>query len=238
MTRVNPPDYWVRPFQPLKNEPGMQRFVWDLMYPNPPSDRYDLPISAIYRDTPFVPQGPYVMPGRYTVRLTVNGQTYTQPLVVRMDPRVTTPAAGLLQQYDLSMRAYNGIIESTAMLAEIRKASDRLAAAHAKAGSNAALAREIESIQASIRSLTGAAARAGGPASGSIAEIPLSRLNGSFSSMLDLLQDADVTPTTQAVRDLSMLNADLARITAAWSAIKSTTLPALESKLTAAGISF
>ena len=238
MTRVNPPDYWVRPFQPLKNEPGMQRFVWDLMYPNPPSDRYDLPISAIYRDTPFVPQGPYVMPGRYTVRLTVNGQTYTQPLVVRMDPRVTTPAAGLQQQYDLSMRAYNGIIESTAMLAEIRKASDRLAAAHAKAGSNAALAREIESIQASIRSLTGAAARAGGPASGSIAEIPLSRLNGSFSSMLDLLQDADVTPTTQAVRDLSMLNADLARITAAWSAIKSTTLPALESKLTAAGISF
>ena len=238
MTRVNPPDYWVRTFQPLKNEPGMQRFVWDLMYPNPPSDRYDLPISAIYRDTPFVPQGPYVMPGRYTVRLTVNGQTYTQPLVVRMDPRVTTPAAGLQQQYDLSMRAYNGIIESTAMLAEIRKASDRLAAAHAKAGSNAALAREIESIQASIRSLTGAAARAGGPASGSIAEIPLSRLNGSFSSMLDLLQDADVTPTTQAVRDLSMLNADLARITAAWSAIKSTTLPALESKLTAAGISF
>ena len=238
MTRVNPPDYWVRPFQPLKNEPGMQRFVWDLMYPNPPSDRYDLPISAIYRDTPFVPQGPYVMPGRYTVRLTVNGQTYTQPLVVRMDPRVTTPAAGLQQQYDLSMRSYNGIIESTAMLAEIRKASDRLAAAHAKAGSNAALAREIESIQASIRSLTGAAARAGGPASGSIAEIPLSRLNGSFSSMLDLLQDADVTPTTQAVRDLSMLNADLARITAAWSAIKSTTLPALESKLTAAGISF
>ena len=28
-----------------------------------------------------------LMPG-YTVRLTVNGKTYTQPLVVRMDPRV------------------------------------------------------------------------------------------------------------------------------------------------------
>ena len=36
--KINPPEYWIRPFQPLKNEAGMQRFVWDLKYPNPPSD--------------------------------------------------------------------------------------------------------------------------------------------------------------------------------------------------------
>ena len=238
MTRVNPPDYWVRPFRPLKNEPGMQRFVWDLMYPNPPSDRYDLPISAVYHDTPFVPQGPYVMPGRYTVRLTVNGRTFTQPLTVRIDPRVTTPAAGLQQQYDLSMQAYNGIIESSAMMDEIGKVSDALAAAHSRAGSNAALAKEIEVVQASIRALTGTGRGGrGGQATGATGEMPLSRLPGSFTSMLGLLQDADVAPTTQAVRDLSALNADLARITAAWAAIKSTSVPALESKLKAAGVS-
>src|SRR5204863_369127 len=50
-SKINPPDYWARPFQPLRNEAGMQRFVWDLTYPNPPSDRYDLPISAIVHDT-------------------------------------------------------------------------------------------------------------------------------------------------------------------------------------------
>ncbi len=66
-SRINPPSYWIRPFQPLKNEAGMQRFTWDLLYPNPPSDGYDLPISAIYKDTPWVPQGPAVMPGQYTV---------------------------------------------------------------------------------------------------------------------------------------------------------------------------
>ena len=60
------PKYWVRPPQVLKNEAGMQRFVWDLLYPNPPSDRYDLPISAIYKNTPLVPQGPAVLPGKYT----------------------------------------------------------------------------------------------------------------------------------------------------------------------------
>nr|MBP9111001.1 hypothetical protein [Pyrinomonadaceae bacterium] len=55
--RINPPPYWIRPFQPLKNEAGMQRFTWDLLYPEPPADNYDLPISAIYKDTPWTPQG-------------------------------------------------------------------------------------------------------------------------------------------------------------------------------------
>jgi hypothetical protein len=156
-----------------------------------------------------------------------------------MDPRVTTPAAGLQQQYDLSMQAYNGVIESTLMMDEIRKVSDELAAAHSKAGSNAALMKEIESVQASIRSLTGTGRGGGrgGQAGGAIIEMPLSGLPGAFMSMLDLLQDADVAPTTQAVRDISALNADLARITSSWSEIRSSSLPALESKLSAAGIS-
>src|SRR5205814_3961044 len=66
------PTYWIRPPQILKNEAGMQRFTWDRMYPNPPSEGYDLPISANYKNTPYVPQGPAVLPGKYTVRLTAN----------------------------------------------------------------------------------------------------------------------------------------------------------------------
>ena len=40
--------------------------------------------------------------GTYTVRLTVEGVSLTQPLRVEMDPRVKTPAEGLRQQFDLS----------------------------------------------------------------------------------------------------------------------------------------
>ncbi len=46
----------------------MHRFVWDLHLTPPVADAYDLPISAIYRDTPRVPQGPLVAPDTYTVR--------------------------------------------------------------------------------------------------------------------------------------------------------------------------
>ena len=148
------PTYWIRPFQPLRNEPGMQRFVWDLTYPNPPSDSYDLPISAVYKDTPFVPQGPLVMPGKYTVRLTVNGKTYTQPLVVRMDPRVTTPTAGLQQQYALSMQAYNGIQTASDMSDEVRKLTAQLNSIR----NNQALSGDVQALLQKMAQLNGTGA--------------------------------------------------------------------------------
>src|SRR6185369_5900963 len=94
---MNIPTYWIRPPQRLSTDAGVQRFVWDLRYAPPPAERRVYPISAIYRDTPSEPLGPEVLPGQYTVRLTVGGKAYTQPLTVKLDPRVTTPADGLAQ---------------------------------------------------------------------------------------------------------------------------------------------
>ena len=79
---------WLRPFQPLSTAAGMHRFVWDLhAAPRPGGGgRGGPPISAIYRDTPLA-QGAWMPPGTYTVKLTVDGRTYTAPLVVKPDPR-------------------------------------------------------------------------------------------------------------------------------------------------------
>ncbi|MEP6946374.1 MAG: glycoside hydrolase [Acidobacteriota bacterium] len=192
LTKVNPPEYWIRPFQPLKNEAGMQRFVWDLMYPNPPSDNYDLPISAVYMDTPWVPQGPAVLPGVYTLDLTVDGKTYSQKLNVRMDPRVTTPAAGLTQQFELSLQAYNGISRARMLADSVRKQIADLEKSQ-PASPNLAKLKAL---------LDGSTPRG---AAAAVADMPLGRLAGAFTQMLDLLQDADVAPSTQAVaaaRDL------------------------------------
>ncbi|HEV8264955.1 MAG TPA: hypothetical protein VGQ06_08375 [Gemmatimonadales bacterium] len=101
---LNIPDYWIRPPQRLSTEPGMHRFVWDLHYPPPPSAGGSYPISAIYRDTWREPRGPVALPGRYTLRLTAGGRVLSQPLTVRMDPRVRTPAAGLAQQFAYASR--------------------------------------------------------------------------------------------------------------------------------------
>ena len=79
----------------------MHRFVWDLHYPPPDSLEHEYPISAIYHDTPRTPLGPPVLPGKYSVKLTVNGISYTQPLTIKMDPRVKVTVADLALQFRL-----------------------------------------------------------------------------------------------------------------------------------------
>jgi photosystem II stability/assembly factor-like uncharacterized protein len=104
IAHLDKPAYWERPFTRSSISAGMHRFVWDLRGPAPHSSSEDLPISAVPHDTPRVPQGALVVPGRYTVRLTVDGATLERPLEVAMDPRVTISQSALAQQYSLSER--------------------------------------------------------------------------------------------------------------------------------------
>jgi hypothetical protein len=105
----NVPSYWIRPPVAPATTAGMHRFVWDLHYPPPATDAFSFPIAAVPGDTPRHPVGPWVLPGRYTVTLTAAGARATQPLVVRMDPRVKTPREALVDQFELSMRLYEAI---------------------------------------------------------------------------------------------------------------------------------
>ncbi len=80
----------------------MHRFVWDLRGPMPESVAVDLPISANDDDTPRVPQGALAVPGRYTVKLTVDGVTRSQPLELVMDPRIHIAQSVLENQYAMA----------------------------------------------------------------------------------------------------------------------------------------
>jgi photosystem II stability/assembly factor-like uncharacterized protein len=120
------PTYWIRPTAILSAEPGPHRFVWDLHYPPPPGTTRTYPISAIVHDTPSEPMGPWVLPGNYTVRLTVNGEAFSQPLIVKMDPRVTTSPEGLDQQFTLSMQCYQGMRDAHQASESARKLRDEI----------------------------------------------------------------------------------------------------------------
>src|SRR5262249_51477360 len=100
----NIPDYWIRPPQALSAEAGLHRFVWDLHHAAPVAASFSYPIAATFRNTPREPRGPWALPGRYTVRLQVDGQELTQPLEIVMDPRVATSAADLAAQHGLAVR--------------------------------------------------------------------------------------------------------------------------------------
>ena len=107
---VNIPHYWIRPQQLLSAEAGSHRFLWDMHYMPlnvPPS----YPISAIYLNTAPDQTSPWVMPGIYTARLTVNGKSPTQIFEVKMDPRVKTSKKNMQLQHDLSLLCYNNILK-------------------------------------------------------------------------------------------------------------------------------
>jgi hypothetical protein len=76
---------WLRPQEALATGPGMHRFVWDFR-PQPQGGgrggRGGGGGGGGGRGGP-----PPVPPASYSVKLTVNGQSYTQPLVVKPDPR-------------------------------------------------------------------------------------------------------------------------------------------------------
>ncbi len=76
--------YWVEKHPVPEATAGTHRFIWDFH-----QSSYD---------------GPLVPPGKYTVQMSVNGQTYTRSAEVLRDPRLKATNADLTAQYDLSLR--------------------------------------------------------------------------------------------------------------------------------------
>ncbi|MGD8383777.1 MAG: hypothetical protein PVF89_00075 [Lysobacterales bacterium] len=87
--RVYFADTWLGQPQVLSASPGHHRFVWNLRYAPPPTLESSYSIAAVpEQETPILPQGAFVLPGNYTVRISAGDITSSQPLEVVMDPRV------------------------------------------------------------------------------------------------------------------------------------------------------
>jgi hypothetical protein len=70
---------------------------------------------------------PAAPPGRYTLRLTVDGQTLTAPLVVERNPRITDVTdADLHAQYAFSRQVRNKVNEANAAVVDIRRVKSQL----------------------------------------------------------------------------------------------------------------
>ena len=73
---------WAKAPSPLLATKGSHRFIWDLRTAGTGSG---LGMTAIWLSTP-TSRGEFVEPGKYTVRLTVDGKTYERALEVKADP--------------------------------------------------------------------------------------------------------------------------------------------------------
>jgi photosystem II stability/assembly factor-like uncharacterized protein len=231
------PMYWVRPTQILSAEVGMHRFVWDMHYAPPESLGHEYPISAIYHDTPKYPLGAWALPGNYTVKLTVDGKAYTQPLVVKMDPRISTSLADLRKQFEMESGSVDGMNQSYEALAQVRSVRAQLKKRAAKAGKGA-LAEKIAVLDKLAAELEGSAQSSfyGLPPSGKPPE-NFSTLNQHFSGMLGVAGSADAAPTTQATAVFGELRSALDSLQPRWKKVKEEDIPALNRELKKARLS-
>ncbi|HEY2025555.1 MAG TPA: glycosyl hydrolase [Gemmatimonadaceae bacterium] len=170
----NIPDYWIRPQQRLSGTNGMHRFVWDLHYPTPAAPHFEYPISATYMNTPAEPRGPWASPGTYTVRLSANGRTVSQPLVVRMDPRVRVAPAALARQFVLAT--------------QLAQALDRVASAR----------RTVATRDTTTTPATpGTTATPGAGRTPPADRASLGRLAGELADLYAIVEGSDAPPTPQ-----------------------------------------
>ena len=230
------PMYWVRPARILSASAGMHRFVWDVHYAPPDSLSHEFPIAAIAHDTPKYPLGAWALPGHYTVKLTVNGKGYQQPLVVRMDPRITSSQEDLHKQFEMQTGSVKGMNESFEALSQVKSVRAQLKERAEKAGKGA-LADKIGALDKLVADMEGAAQPGffGLPPSGKLPE-NFSTLNQHFGNILAVADSADVAPTTQATAVYKELEEALDALVSQWGKVRHEEIAALNGELKKVGL--
>jgi hypothetical protein len=178
---VNIPLYWIRPQQILSADAGHHRFCWDMKYQPlnlPPS----YPIGANYMNTAPEATAPWVMPGTYLVRLTVDGKTMEKEISVKMDPRVKTSMADLQMQHDLSLNCYEKRKASQNLLNEIRTYRAKLRSQMVNAAITSS--EELNKKDKLVKDL----------------EESVSALNAGFARLFSVLQESDWPPTETMIK--------------------------------------
>jgi hypothetical protein len=230
------PLYWPAPPQVLKASAGMHRFTWDMHY-NP------LPGgggggrgggggaggAVPHRTYPAV-NSPWVAPGAYTVRLTADGQTVTQPIVIRLDPRVkVTPEVQQIFTLTTQMETY----ARNAMAAhkEARAMIDKL-----KAGSgNDAMLKKLEEIAPAEapgggggRGGRGGGGFAGGAEAPAVAPT-MTNIGTQLVAAAMAMQGSEMPPTAAELAACRKQEAAYTALMAKWAALK-TPKPAAAAK--------
>ncbi len=225
------PLYWLKMPETLPASAGMHRWVWDLRATTPTATHYEYPISAVPHRTQRTPQGPLVLPGTYTVRLTAGGKVLTAPLAVKMDPRVKASPADLLVLHT----AESKLAALTSSSAEAALEAHSLREQIAKLEKDAPDALKA-SLDASDRQLQ--ALLDGKPKSPTSEEVPgLDDVSGEDAGLYGQVGQVDAAPTVAQQKAAAHASEETEETLRGWNKWKEGALPKLNSQLTAAHLS-
>jgi len=212
----------------MPDKAGMNRFVWDLRYP----DATHVPGAVLWFGSM---RGPKVLPGSYTLKLTAGGQTYTQTLTVLNDPRSKLSADDLAARQALLMQIYAKLDETDKAingLRGLRTQINDLTQRYAKSSQAKMLGDEAKPLLDTLTSIEDALIQSKAHASEDVLNYPV-RLNNKLAALITSVEYSNSRPTAQAhavYKDLAeQTDAQLAR----WQSVQASGLPAFNEKIRA-----
>ena len=210
---LNIPLYWIRPQQLLSSTKGSHRFLWDMHY-QPIDEPVSYPMTAIFANTAPEKNAPWVLPGNYTAKLTVNGKSTTQTFSIKMDPRVKVSMTDLQKQHTLSMDCYEGRLMARTSMADIAATRKMLKEKIEKAIGNVA---DLQALEQEVATLDGArrSRRAVAESSASFGSI-----EASFAGLFGNVHHTEMTPTTQTIAAIKQTKDQLILLVNKWTALK------------------
>jgi hypothetical protein len=164
----------------------------------------------------------------------VNGKRYTQPLTVRMDPRVKTPVTELREQFAAATRLtgllrqdHDALTEITSLRRQLRAARDR---------GDSSVAGAIAVLDAKLAALEGGGGGGRGGGRGSAGGASFGALNGELGVLYGIVEGADVAPTSQALGAIGDREKALASLLSTWKELREKDVPAVSGQLERAGL--
>ena len=171
----------------------MNRFVWDMRYP----DSTNFPGMIYWAASS---RGPIIVPGDYQVKLTVNGQSSTQPVKVKKDPRMSSTIDDLNRQLSLSLQLRDKVSQTNDAVIKIRETRKQIDDFVARVQDQKEAAKVVEAGKALSKHLFEIENELYQTKNQS-GQDPLNypiKLNNKIAAVLGVVQMSDTAPTKQA----------------------------------------
>ena len=233
------PNFWLAPPEAIPAEAGLNRANWDLRYDAPPAFNHSFEINANPGLTPATPEGAVAAPGIYTIKLTVNGKSYTQTAVVVNDPRSPATVPEVKAQVAMQKKMQDALQLAWDAYQQVADMRTAIAAVVAKDSSSEA-AKAALAFKAKIDSVGGNGGGGGrggfgGRGGGAAAPPTFFGVHGRIIGQFNAQDNADQAPTEASLAGWSVTCKDLSKVVTRWQGVVTKDLPAVNAALTKGG---
>lgn len=201
----------------LPADAGFNRFVWDLRY----EGATKVPHSALWGgDT----DGPEALPGKYEVRLTVLGKTYTAPLEIKPDPRLNVSQEDLARQFDLLIKIRDKVTQTDDAIIQMRDLRDQIKAINTRMKDDPrakVIADAGKALDTKMTAVEEALVQTKAKSDEDVLNFPV-RLNNHLVALGGVVGSADTAPTAQSYEVFDMVSKAVDEQLTKWQSIVST----------------